>query len=528
MKSVIRWAIRNSPAMNTLLIAALLIGSISMIVMRREVFPNFSLEILLVSVPFPGATPEETEKGICQKIEAACKGIDGVKKMTSVAQENFGYLILELNSNVGDVQKVLNEVRSAIQQISSFPPRAEDPEVRQIVFRGPAISVGILGPPSDESIRLEQEKELRALAEEVRSEVLDLTAEPPQSPLRRGFAKLFQPKGNAISGAEIRGEQPYEITVEVSEDALREFGLSLRGFSQSIREQNIEVPGGKMETAGQELLLRGNNKQEIGTEIAKLPILTRPNGDVITIGDIGNVVDGFAETTSINLINGRPGLVIQVSKTNDEDLFTIVETVKAYVAKKKMPVGYTIDTWGDISMDVRDRMQLLTRNGLQGLLLVFIVLALFLELRLAFWVALGIPVAILGAGFVLLATGQTLNMLTMFAFLMALGIVVDDAIVIGENIYAKRLEGLNFVDAAVVGTMEVLPSVCASVVTTIIAFLPLMFVTGVMGKFISVMPVAVIAMLIISLIESTFILPCHLAHEKNLFLNDRGQDPVPV
>ncbi len=523
MKSVIRWAIRNSPAMNTLLVASLLIGTVSMIVMRREVFPNFSLEILLVSVPFPGATPEETEKGICQKVEAACKGIDGVKKMTSVAQENFGYLILELNSNVRDVQKVLNEVRSATQQIASFPPRAEDPEVRQIVFRAPAISVGILGPPIDENNRLEQEKELRLLAEEVRSELLELKAVPPKSLLRRVCAKMFQPKGNAISGADIRGEQPYEITVEVPEDALREFGLSLRGFSQTIRQHNIEVPGGKMETAGQELLLRGNNKREIGTEIEKLPILTRPNGDIVTIGDIGRVVDGFAETTSINLVNGRPGLVVQVSKTNDEDLFTIVETVKDYVAAKQVPTGYTLDTWGDISRDVRDRMELLTRNGLQGLIFVFIVLALFMELRLAFWVAMGIPVAILGAGFVLLVSGATLNMLTMFAFLMALGIVVDDAIVIGENIYAKRQEGLNFVEAAVVGTTEVLPSVCASVVTTIIAFMPLMFVTGVMGKFIEVMPVAVIAMLAISLIESTFILPCHLAHENNLFMRAVGR-----
>ena len=241
-----------------------------------------------------------------------------------------------------------------------------------------------------------------------------------------------------------------------------------------------------------------------------------------TIGDVANVVDGFAETTSSNLINGRPGLVLVVSKTNQEDLFTIVETVQDYIAKKKLPEGYEITTWNDVSVDVRDRIQLLTRNGIQGLILVFIVLALFLELRLAFWVAMGIPVCILGAGFVLLVTGQTLNMLTMFAFLMALGIVVDDAIVIGENIYSKREEGMNYLKAAIVGTVEVIPSVTASVTTTILAFLPLMYVTGVMGKFISVMPVAVIAMLAISLVESILILPCHLAHDDNLFLKIVG------
>jgi multidrug efflux pump subunit AcrB len=376
----------------------------------------------------------------------------------------------------------------------------------------------VIGPPVDESNKLEQQKQLRLLAEEIRSELLDLRPVPPQSPLRRIFAKLFQPKGSAVSGADISAERPYEISVEVAEDALRQFGLSLRGFAQTIRQHNIEVPGGKMETASQELLLRGNNKREMGDEIAEIPILTRPNGDVITIDDIANVIDGFAETDSSILVNGRPGLVLQVSKTNDEDLFTIVETVRNYVAEKKVPDGYKLDTWGDISVDVRDRMELLTRNGLQGLMLVFLVLALFLDLRLAFWVAMGIPVSILGAGFVLLATGQTLNMLTMFAFLMALGIVVDDAIVIGENIYAKREEGMSYVKAAVEGTIEVLPSVCASVLTTVIAFMPLLFVTGVMGKFIAVMPVAVIAMLIISLVESTFILPCHLAHHDNLFL----------
>ena len=210
--------------------------------------------------------------------------------------------------------------------------------------------------------------------------------------------------------------------------------------------------------------------------------------------------------------------MINVAKTNKEDLFTVVGAVKSYVGTKQLPAGYRIQSWGDISLDVVDRIDLLARNGAQGLLLVFIVLAVFLEIRLAFWVAMGIPISILGAGFILLMFGATLNMLSMFAFLMALGIVVDDAIVIGENIYNKREEGLGFVAAAIEGTVEVLPSVTASVTTTIIAFMPLAFVTGVMGKFIAIMPLAVIAMLIISLVESTFILPAHLAHDNNLFI----------
>ncbi len=401
--------------------------------------------------------------------------------------------------------------------------RAEDPEVKQIIFRAPAIAVGILGPENAQLGDLQAEKHLREIAEEVRAELLELRAVKFQpsdvvSAPRKILAPLYQPTGPAITSAEIAAERPYEISIEVSEDTLRQYGMSLRNFAQTVRQQNIDVPGGKMEAAGQELLLRGNNKRETGDEIAELPVVTKPNGDVVTVGELGDVIDGFADTVSVNLIDGRPGLVIQVSKTEQEDLFTVVETVKDYVANKQLPHGYELRTWGDISLDVQDRIDLLSRNGLQGLLLVFLVLAVFLELRLAFWVAVGIPVSILGAGFVLLITGNTLNMLSMFAFLMALGIVVDDAIVIGENIYMKRQEGMSYVPAAIEGTVEVLPSVFASVATTIIAFLPLMFVTGVMGKFIEIMPVAVIAMLVISLIESTFILPSHLAHENNLFI----------
>ena len=528
MKSVIRWAIKNSPAMNTLLIVSMLIGAMSMVVMRREVFPNFALEIVLVSVPFPGATPEETEVGICQKVESAVANLDGVKKMTSVGMESFGYVILELNNNVSDVQKVLNDVRSAIDQVSTFPPNAEDPEVKQIIFRAPAISVGILAPLRNEESTLDQQKQLREIAEQVRADLLQKRPVPSSNPFRKMLSFLYQPKGPAISNAEIVAAQPYEIAVEVSEDNLRKYGLSLDQIAQIIRQQNTDMPGGTMETQRQKLILRSERRKELGSEIAKLSIMANGgNGAPIIVSDVAEVIDGFAETSSTHSINNRDALVIRVSKTNEEDLFTIVEAVKSYVkqAEQTAPfsVGtYQIETWGDVSEDVRDRIEMLSSNGIMGLVAVFVVLAVFLDLRLAFWVAMGIPASILAAGFILLITGQTLNMLSMFAFLMALGIVVDDAIVIGENIYSKREEGFDFINAAVYGTAEVLPAVCASVGTTIIAFMPLMYVTGVMGKFIEIMPVAVIAMLVISLIESTFILPAHLSHDKNLFMRAMG------
>ena len=279
-----------------------------------------------------------------------------------------------------------------------------------------------------------------------------------------------------------------------------------------------------LKTESQELIVRASSKDIDGDTIRQLPLITNEgNGVPVTVGEVANVIDGFEETNDHALINGREGLVIRIAKTNEEDLFTIVESVQAYIAQKELPPGYTLDTWGDVSVDVRDRIDLLSRNGLQGL-----------DSRIhCVGGFLGTAARVLGRDgdsdfdfgcrlYLYWSTGQTMNMLTMFAFLMALGIVVDDAIVIGENIYAKREEGLSHIAAAVSGTYEVLPSVIASVTTTIIAFMPLMYVTGVMGKFISIMPVAVIAMLLISLFESAFILPSHLAHDDNLFMRIIG------
>ena len=488
MKSVIRWAVHNTPAMNTLMVSVLLLGAFSLWTMRREVFPEFELEIIMVSVPYPGASPSEVEEGICQKIEEAVRTIDGIKKQTAIAAEGVGSMVLELNSDVKDVQKILNEVRSEIDRISTFPERAEDPEVKQITMREAVIHVGVIGPHVADP---EAERYLRELAERVREEMIGLPA---------------------VSQAEIKAAKNYQIDVEISEDTLREHGLTLQQVSQLIRRNNIELPAGTIKTESQDVLVKGKDKSLTGEGIAELPVLTQPGGTVLTVGDLATVRDQFDDTTAMTRVNGKPAVVISVERTSKEDLLAMTSAVRDYVKDKAMPAGYDLMYWGDRSVEVRDRLNLLKKNGLQGLVLVFITLAIFLELRLAFWVALGIPVSMLGACIVLLLTGQTLNMLSSFAFLMALGIIVDDALVIGENIYSHRQMGKGFMRAAIEGTTEVLPSVAASVATTVIAFLPLMYVSGVMGKFIAVMPVAIIAMLLISLFESSFILPCHLAH----------------
>ncbi len=504
MKRLIATAIASSPGMNVIMLAVMLVGGACLYLMRREVFPEFELEVVVVSVPYPGASPEDIEDGICKKIEEPVRAIEGVKKVTSIAQEGMGYVLIELRSNVKDVQKVLSEIDREVDRISTFPELAEDASVEQITFRDAAIRVGIVGPQSGD---VDSQLRLRQVAEEVRDELLLL---------------------NSVSAADVMGAPNFQIDVEVSESALRRHGLTLDSIAAQLQARNVELPGGQMRAEGQEVLLRAMNRRRFGEEIAQLPVITQTGGTVLTIGDIAKVVDEFEDTSNICEINGSPALVVAVNRTKSEDLLKMVRDVRSYVNQKELPVGYRFVLWGDTSVDVRDRLNLLVRNGLQGLLLVFLVLALFLEMRLAVWVSLGIPISILGAGIALAWGDQTLNMLSLFSFLVALGIVVDDAIVVGENIHAHRGMGKNYLQAAIDGAAEVLPSVTASVTTTIIAFSPMFFVSGVMGKFMAVIPFAVIAMLILSLLESIFVLPCHLAHRHNGFFTCLGIIAYPL
>jgi len=525
MNNLIRWAVKNSPGMNTLMIALLVIGGFCLQSMRREEFPEFELERIVIAVPYPGASPQEVEEGICLKIEEAVRSVDGIKKQTSVASEGSGSVILELESSVKDVQRVLNEVRSEIDRIPSFPELAEDPEVEQITMRKPAIRLAVMGPESDDP---DAELKLREVAEQVRDDLLQLPT---------------------VTQANLMGTRAFQIDVEISEAKLRSHGLSLSRVADIIRRENLELPGGLLKAESGNILLRGRHRRVTGDEIAKIPLVTRENGIVLTVADLGIVKDEFADTVSISRVwrpvpkkdededededleaenSSRRGLVISVDKTSNEDLLTIVDTVRKFAVEREMPAGYSLHLWKDAAIAVEDRMNLLARNGLQGLILVFMMLAIFLEFRLAFWVSMGIPVSILGACAILLYMDQTLNMLSMFAFMMALGIVVDDAIVTGENIYAHREQGKPFTQAAIDGTIEVFPSVLGSILTSVIAFLPLMFVSGIMGKFIAVLPVTIIAMLAISLFESTFILPGHLAHEKSFFYRAVGALLCPL
>ncbi len=504
MRGLVRAAISNASALNLCLIAVLAVGWYSMGAMRRETFPEFELDRILIMVPYPGAAPQEVEEGVGQKIEEAVRTIEGVKKVTTIAQEGACNVVLELVPDGRSSDRILDEVRSEVDRIPSMPLEAEQHQISLVTNRRPSIRVGVIGPHQQDSqgrIGIDAEMQLRRVAEEIRDDLLTL----PQ-----------------VAQVDYLAARNYQIDIEIPEETLRSYGLTLRRAAEIIRRENRELPAGSIRSQSQEVLLRGNNRRTEGGEIAMLPLVAENNGAVLTVGDLGTVRDEFTDATSLNFINGQPAMALSVQRSSSQDLFAMIDAVKIYVDEAELPEGYSLMTWSDESVEVRGRLNLLLRNGFQGLVIVFVILLLFLDPKLAFWVALGIPFSLFAAATYLYLTGQTLNQISMFAFVMALGIVVDDAIVVGENVFAHRQMGKSFLRAAIDGTVEVIPSVITAVLTTVVAFAPLLFVSGTMGKFTAVLPAAIIAMLLASLLECVTILPCHLAHEKSLLFRTMG------
>jgi hydrophobic/amphiphilic exporter-1 (mainly G- bacteria), HAE1 family len=307
MKKVVEWAIKNGAGLNVLIVLILIGGFLSLLFMQRETFPNFQLDVILVSVPYPGATPDEVESGICQKIEESIQSLSGVKKITSICREGSGFTLVQLESNVSDPQRVLSEVRSAVDRISVFfPERSEKATVEQVTFRSAAIRVAVMGPQTNTA---HSEWQLREYAESIREQLMELPS---------------------VSQARIQNAKPFQIDVEVDETALRKYGLTLSQVAQLLRRENIELPSGQLKSEGQEILLRGKNKSDIGEDIQELPVISNPNGVVLRVKDIGRVRDAFDDVTAITEINGRPAIVITIDRTSDEDLLKISDEIKSY------------------------------------------------------------------------------------------------------------------------------------------------------------------------------------------------------
>jgi len=510
MRALGQWSIRNNVTINLIVVFIMVAGVLTMLKMRRELFPQFSLDMIYVSVAYPGASPEEVEEGICVKIEEQIEGLEGIARMLSTAREGEGSVLVELESGA-DARKLLDEIKSEVDRITTFPEEAEEPFIIEIVQRDPTIYIAVFGETD--------EKSLRRTAEKIRDDLLEADPPPPQSGGVIGlFNAIIDPlklkAPDRITQIDLVGVRPYEIAVEISERDLRRFGLSFDEVVQAVRTGSMDLPGGRIKTEQGEILVRAKGQLYTGPEFEALPLITLPDGTVVSLGQVARVIDGFSDVDVRARFNGKPAALVSVQRTGKQDVIEIARIARDYVERHRqnMPPEIRLAVWGDISVMVQDRIDLLLRNGAQGILLVFLGLALFLNIRLAFWVALGIPLSFMGAFMVLDVLGQTVNMISLFAFIMTLGILVDDAIIVGENVFTHYARGKSPAEAVVDGLKEVGGPVVMAVTTTIAAFVPLLFVTGIMGKFIAVMPMAVIAILAISLFEALVILPSHLDH----------------
>ena len=486
MKGPIDWFARNSVAANLLMLLIMAGGLFTVATIKREVFPEFSLDMITVQVSYRGAAPEEVEEGVCVRVEEAIQGVDGIKRVTSIASEGSGMVQIELEAGA-DVRKVLDDIKSRVDAIETFPEETEKPIIQEVTNRQQVINVAVHGQVDEVS--------LKALVERVRD---DLSALPD------------------ITQVELANARPYEISIEVSETQLRRHGLTFDDVAEAVRRSSLDLPGGSVKTAGGEFLLRTKGQAYRGHEFERLVLLTRTDGTHLTLGDVATVVDGFEDTDQFSRFEGDPALVVSVYRTGEQSAITVSDAVHAYVetARSRMPEGISLTTLGDQAFVLKDRLSLLVRNGLTGFALVFIVLTLFLRFSLAFWVSLGIPVSFLGALWLLPSFDVSVNMMSLFAFIVVLGILVDDAIIVGENIYTHQQRHGDRLRASIEGTREVATPVIFAVLTSAAAFAPMLVVPGVMGKMMIVLPLVVIPCLMFSLIESQLILPAHLSHGK--------------
>lgn len=484
MKGLVTAFSRNVVFANILMILILFGGFLGATNMLREIFPEFSVDVITVAVAYPGFDPEEVEEGISRKLEEAVEGLEGIKRYSSTSVENQAALIIEVFENY-DLDEVKDRVETAINGVPNLPADAEKPIVNEITIRGEVVVLSISGPAT--------ERGMKEWAEDLKDEILELPG---------------------ITQVDVQGTRPYEIAVEVSEQRLREYGMTLDDVAAAVQRSNMNLPAGTLRTKGEEVRLRTVGRKYTGREFSDIVLMAGMGGEFVTLDQVAEVRDGFAEDEVISKLNGETALNILVYKTQEEDMIAIANTMKTWVEEKNptLPEGYEILIWSDNSIDLQKRINLLLRNGAIGLTLVFCLLWIFLDLRLSFWAAMGIPISLGGGLAIMWMLGATFNMISLFALIMVLGIIVDDAIVVGEAIYVHRKRGDGPLHAAVNGTMEVGLPVIAAVVTSIIAFMPLMFVSGVMGKFIAIMPVAVISALLISLIECLVLLPAHLNH----------------
>lgn len=484
---MISWFARNSVAANLLMFVILIAGSYTM--WQRvtvETFPSIEFDYINVSVPFRGSTPEEVEQTVSTRIEEAVYDLEGIKELSSSSSEGIGRVTIEVEEGY-NVKDLLDQVKSRVDAMNTLPLEAEKPIISQSIRRREAISVVVSGELP--------EKDLRRYAEIIQQEIASLPG---------------------LSQIETSGVRSYEIAIEFNQDKLNEFNLTLQDVANAVNQRSLDLSAGQVRSERGDILLRLKGQSYTREDFTRIPILTRPDGTILELGDLGNVRDGFEEESINTRFDGKPSIELEIYRTGTQSTIDVSERVIDYVETKseELPAGVSLSVWRDRSEPLEARLSTLISSALQGGLLVILLLALFLRPSIALWVSLGIPIAFAGGMIFMPELGISVNLISLFAFILVLGIVVDDAIVTGENIYNHLNKGDQPLDAAINGTKEVAVPVTFGVITTMVAFLPLAFMGGGWGVFYSQIPYIVIPVLIFSLIESKFILPAHIGHTK--------------
>jgi multidrug efflux pump subunit AcrB len=482
----IAWMAANPVAANLLMVIILVAGAMGMSRIKQEVFPEFTLDYVNVSIIYPGASPEEVEQGALLAIEEVVRGVEGIKRVGATSRENGGLVWAEMLLDA-DRDQVIADIKSGVDRIQSFPEEAERPAVTLLNQPKQVLSVMLSG-----EVPLET---LHGITEDLRS-------------------RLISAKG--VTKVEIDGIPPREISIEIPRETLESLGLTLDQVARQIRAASLELPGGEIETRGGDVLVRVADRRSNALEYGDIIIRSTIGGAVLQLGDIATITDGFADNDRRTLYNGIPAAQINIYRVGNETPKGVADTARAVATAfaATMPDTLKVDFWNDQSALLQDRMDLLIRNGRMGLVMVVGILALFLNARLAFWVAMGIPISFLGSFLLMPSMDVTVNMISLFSLIITLGMVVDDAIVVGEAAYSKMEEGQDKMTAAVSGAQQMAMPVTFAILTTIAAFGPMFFVPGFMGKLFRIMPAVIVSVLLFSLLESFFVLPAHLAHLK--------------
>ena len=461
----------------------LIAGIFSVRGLKMELFPDFDLDLVTISVAYPGAAPLEVEDGICKQIEEKIWDLTGIKEMTSYSRENFGVVSVQVERG-RDAKLLADEIKVRVDSILTLPEEAEKPMVEVTAIKRRVLAVAIHGQCD--------EKSLRKLADQTLDDLTNLPG---------------------ITQVEIAGIRKPQIGIEVSESSLREHGLSFDDVARTLRQTSLDVPGGIARTSAGETLLRSMGKARDGQEFNEIELLPSENGSSLTLGEVATVRDAFEDKALYTTFNGQPAVTLQVFRVGQQSPLDISEKVNNYVkaVSPTLPEGVGMTIWQDSSYYLQGRLQMMIDNALQGLILVFLVLSLFLRPSLAFWVALGLPISFMGAFATMGVIGASINLVSLFAFIVVLGILVDDAIVVGESVYTQGRRGKNALSAAIDGTHRVAMPVTFAILTSMVAFVPLLFLPGWLGKLLKDIPLVVIPALFFSLIESKFILPYHLS-----------------